>query len=106
MAMQRTRAVLAQGFQVIGGGVTLVASQAVLRINGVPFLHAGVAVSFSQDRSGGDGDAAGISMDERFLLDQNVELDGVEEQVIGENRELVEGGGHGLAAGLIDVPGV
>ena len=98
--------VLAQGFQMVGGGVAFVASQAVRRIDGVPFEHARVAMRLGQDGSGGDGDAAGVSVDQRFLLDEDIELDGVEQEIIGQNRELVERGGHGLAAGLINIPGV
>ncbi len=98
--------VLAEGVQVIGGGVSFMASQAVLRIDGVPLGHARIAVRFSEDGSGGDGDTAGISVDDGFLLDEHVEFDGVEEQIVRDNGKLAQSGGHGLAAGLINIPGV
>jgi len=98
--------VLAKGFEVIGSGITLVAGKAVLRVNGVPLFHATIPVGLGQDGGCGDRDAARIALDERLLFDENIELHGVDEQIIGLDRELCEGGGHGLAAGLIDVPGV
>ena len=104
--MQRARPMLAQGFQMIGGGVTFMPAQAVLGVHCVPLLHARVAMGFGQDGSSGDGDAAGISVDQGFLFDQNIEFDGVQQQVIGQDRELIERCGHGLAAGLVNIPGV
>jgi hypothetical protein len=106
MPMKGRRTVLAKGFQVVGSGVALVAREAVLRINGVPLFHASVAMSFGEDGSSGDRNAARVALDERLLLDENIELHGVDEQIIWLYRELFEGGGHGLAAGLIDVPGI
>ena len=104
--MQRRRTMLAEGFEMIGCGVTLVAGESVEWIDGVPFFHAGVAMGFCEDRSGGDGNAAGVALDEGFLLDYDVELHGVDEQIVWLNGELQKSGGHGLAAGLVDVPGV
>ena len=97
---------LAQGGEMFGGGVALVLRQAVLRVNGMPFFHSSVPMSFGEDASGGDGDAPGVAVDEGLLFDEDVELHGIEEQIVGGNAELIEGGGHGLAAGLVDVPGV
>src|SRR5271157_3126425 len=90
----------------IGSAVAFVAGKPVFRIDGVPFFHASIAMSFSQDGSSGNRNTSGIALDERFLLNEDVELHGVDKQVIGLDRELLKGGGHGLAAGLIDVPGV
>jgi hypothetical protein len=104
--MERRRAMQAQGFEMVGSPVAFVAREAVLRVDGVPLLHARVAVRFREDGSGSDGDAAGVAFDQGFLLDQNVELHGVNEQIVWRNRELLERGGHGLARGLINVPGV
>src|ERR1700722_15955386 len=104
--MKRRRAVLSEGFEMVGSGVTLVASEAVLRVDRVPLFHARVAMSLGEDRGGGDGNAACVPLDERLLLDQNIQLHGVDEQIIWLDRELFESGGHGLAAGLIDIPGV
>ncbi len=97
---------LSEGFEVVGSGVTLVASEAVLRVDNVPFFHASVAMGFGKDRGGGDGNAARIALDERLLLDQNIQLHGVDEQIVWLDRELFESGSHGLAAGLIDIPRV
>ena len=104
--MERRGAVLSQGFQVVGSGVALVAREAVLRVDNVPLLHASVAMGFGEDGCGGDGNATRVAFDERLLLDENIELHGVDEQIIRLNRELLKSGGHGLTAGLIDVPGV
>lgn len=97
---------LAKGFQMIGRGVPFVPGEAVLRVDGVPFFHAGVAMRLCEDGGSGDGNAARIALDERFLLHQNVELHGVDQQIIGLDGELLQRRGHGLAAGLINVPGV
>ncbi len=97
---------LAEGFEVVGSGIPFVASKAVLRVDGVPLFHAHIAMSLCKDRSGSDGNAARVAFDQRFLLDQDVQLYGIDEQVIGLDRELLKGGGHGLAAGLVNVPGV
>src|SRR5271154_1436813 len=103
MAMQWRRTVLAESFEVIGRGVALVPSKSVLRVNHVPLFHAGIAMRFGEDGRGGDGNAAGVAFDERILLDEDVELPGVDEQIIRLNGELLQGRSHGLAAGLIDV---
>lgn len=97
---------LAQGFQMIGCCVTLVASQTILRVNGVPLFHASIAMSLGQDGGRGDRNTASVAFYERLLLDENVELHGVDEQVIRLDRELLQSGSHSLAAGLIDVPRV
>src|SRR5580692_8761059 len=106
MAMKRRRTVLAKGFQVIGSGVAFVAGKAILRVDGVPFFHAGIAVGFREDGSSGYGNAASIAFDKVFLFDKNVELHGIDEQIIGLDRKLLQSSCHSLAAGLIDVPGV
>ena len=89
MAMKRRRTVLAKGFQVIGGGVAFVAGKAILRVDGVPFFHAGIAVGFGEDGSSGNRNAASVTLDERFLLDENIELHVVDEQIIGLDGELL-----------------
>jgi len=61
---------------------------------------------FGEDGGGGDGNAARVSFDKGFLFDENVELHGVDQEIVGNDGKLLERGGHGLAAGLIDVPGV
>ncbi len=93
-----------QRFQVVGSGVAFMASEAVLRIDSIPFFHASVAVGLCEDGGGGDGDAARITFDERLLLDDHIELQGVDQQIIWLQGELLQSGAHGLAAGLINVP--
>jgi hypothetical protein len=104
--MQRRRTVLAQSFEVIRRGIAFVASESILRVNRVPLFHACIAMRFGQDGSGSDGNAARVAFDQRFLLDENIELHGVNQQIIGLNSELLERRGHGLTAGLVDVPGI
>ena len=96
----------AQGFQMVGSGVALVAREAVLRIEGVPFFHAGISVGLGKNGSRGDGNAAGISFDDGLLLDEDVKLHGIDEEIVRHDRELLQRRGHGLAAGLINIPGI
>src|SRR4029077_4439457 len=102
--MQRRRTVLAQSLQVIGGGVALVARQTVQRVDRVPLFHAGDSGSFRKDRGGSDRNAAAVAFDQRFLLDQDIELEGVDEQVVRDDGELLQSRGHRLTTGLVDVP--
>ena len=97
---------MAKSFEMIGCGVTFVARKAVLRVDRIPPFHAGVAMCFSEDGSSGDGNTPRVAFDEGLLLDENIELHGVNEQIIWLDRELLESSGHGLAASLIDIPGV
>src|SRR5271156_989012 len=106
MAMKRRGAGRGEPPQMIGSAIAFVPGEAVLRIDEVPFFHASVTMSFGEDGSRGDGNTPGIAFDEGFLLDEDIELHGVDEQVIRLDRKLLESGGHGLAAGLVDVPGV
>src|SRR5438309_520310 len=104
--VQRCRAETTEGFEVNGSAVTFVLGETIAGEIGVEFIEARIAVSFSKDGSGGDGNAARVAFDERFLFDENVELHGVDQEIVGNDGKLLERGGHGLAAGLIDVPGV
>src|SRR5579884_2435626 len=106
IAVERRRSVEAECFEVLLSGVPLVLGQAVLGIDGVPLGHAGVAVGLGQNRGSRDGDGAGIAPDERFLLDEHIELYGIEKEIVRLNRELLKRSGHSLARGLVDVPGV
>lgn len=96
----------AERLQMIRRAITFVAGKPVLRIDGVPFFHAGIAMGFREDGSGGDGNTARITFDKRPLLDEDIELHGIDKQIIGLDGELLQSGGHGLATGLIDIPGV
>jgi len=81
-------------------------SQAILRIDGVPFFHAGISVGLGQDRCSRNRDAARVTLDQGFLLDHHVELHRVNQQVVGPDGELFKRRLHRLAAGLIDIPRV
>jgi hypothetical protein len=104
--MQRRRPELSQCFKVIRGCVPFVTSKTVLRIDGVPLFHARVAVRLGQNRGRSDGHAARVAFDERFLFNHHIELHRVDQQVIRLDGQLQEGGGHGLPAGLINIPRV
>src|SRR5216684_5800961 len=104
--VQRRRTMLAQSLQVVGRGVALVPREAVLRIDRIPLFHACVPVRFRQDRSGGDRNAPAVAFDQRSLLAQDIELEGVDPQVVRDDGKLLQGRGHSLAAGLVDVPRV
>src|SRR5260370_29644829 len=104
--VQRRWTMLAQSLQVISRSVALVARQAILRIDCIPLFHAGVTVRFRQDRGGSDRNAAAVAFDQRFLFDQDIELEGVNQQVIRDDGKLLQGRGHSLTAGLVDVPRV
>ncbi len=80
--------------------------EAVAGINAIEFFESRVAMRFGEDGCGGDGNAAGVAFDEGFLLDEDIELHGVDQEIVGLDAELLESGGHGLAAGLVDVPGI
>src|SRR5205085_1605935 len=92
--------------EMIRRGVAFVARETVLRIDGVPLFHAGVAVRFREDGSCGDGNAARVALDQRLLLNEHVELHGINEEIVGRDGETLERGGHSLARSLINVPGI
>lgn len=90
----------------VGGGVALVLRETVLRVELIEFEHPAVAIDFREDGSGSDGDGARVAVNKSFLFDGQIEFDGVEQQKIGKRTELGDGGDHGLAACLINVPRV
>ena len=104
--MVRCGPVGAQGGEMVMCGVAFVLRQPILRINPVPFEHPPVAFHFGNDGRGGDGNRKRVTVDERFLFDQHVQLHGVEQQIIGRDFQLPQGFSHGLAAGLINIPGI
>src|SRR5262249_38892908 len=77
VAVERGGAVLAEGLEGVGGGIAFVTSETVLGVNGVPFFHAGITMRFGEDGSSSDGDAFAVALDERFLLNEDIQLDGV-----------------------------
>src|SRR5260221_3406409 len=105
-AMKRGRAETTEGFEVNGSAVAFVLGESVAGEIGVEFIEERIAVSFSKNGGCGDGNAARVPFDKGFLFDENVELHGVDQEIVGNDGKLLERGGHGLAAGLIDVPGI
>src|SRR5438445_13858699 len=61
-----------QRVQMFRRAVAFVLRQPVPGINRIPLVHASITVSFRQDGRGGDGNARGVAVDQRFLLDQNI----------------------------------
>ena len=102
--MQRGGAEFAQGFEMFGGAVAFIFGEVVLGELLVEFAHTAVALGFGEDGGGGDGNGAGVAVNQRFLFDEDIEFDSIEQQVIRSHGEFRESGGHGLAAGLQDVP--
>ena len=104
--MKRSRPEAAKCLHVFWRGITFVLRKAIAWIGDVEFFEARITMGFGEDGGGRDGNAAGIAFDERFLFDEHVELHGIDEEIVGPDRELLEGSGHCLAAGLVDVPSV
>ena len=96
----------AQGGEMFGRGVTFVLRKPVMRVNPVPLDHPPVAFDFGDDRGSRNRNRKRITVNERFLLDRHIQLHGVEKQIIGRDFQLAQSFGHGLAAGLIDIPGI
>src|SRR5438874_2532384 len=70
-------------------------------------LHQEIAVDLRHDRRGGDGDAAAVAFDEGNLRHlQCFEGDGVEEEDVGADLEILNRVRHGQLAGAEDVDGV
>ncbi len=104
--MVRRGAVRAQGGEMVGCGVAFVPREPVQRINSVPFEHLPIAFHLGDDRGSRNRNRKRITVNERFLLDQHIELHGVEKQIIGRDFQLSQSFRHGLSAGLIDIPGI
>lgn len=92
--------------QVFRRRVPFVLRKPVVRVYPVPLDHLPVALDLGDDRSRRNRNRQRVSVNERLLFDQHIQLHGVQKQVIGGDFQLAQGFGHGLAAGLIDVPGV
>jgi len=89
------------------GGVAFVAVEAVGRESFVQLAEQPVAMDFGQDGGGGDGDDTQIAFGEAQLGKiQRLELDPIEEQVVGGWREGLDGAAHGEAGGGGDAAGV
>ena len=96
----------AQGCQMNGCGIPFMLGQAVLRIYPVPFIHHAVAFDFGDDGRRGNGHGKRIAVNQRFLLDEHIQLHCIQQKIIWRNSKLPERLGHGLAARLINIPRV
>ena len=105
-AMQRSGAQAAERFEVNGRAIAFMLGETVAGEIGVEAVEAIVAMGFGEDGGGRNGNAARVAFDERLLFDEDVELHGVDQKIVRNDGELLKSGGHGLAAGLIDIPGV
>ncbi len=72
------------------GAIAFVLREAVLRIKLVELFHPPVALDLRQDGSGGDRNRPRIPVDQRPLLDGEIEFDGIEQQVIRQGIQLGE----------------
>ena len=119
-AVERGGAVLGDGGAVLAGGISGVARPAILRMLPVEVGHVVVAVGFGQNGGGGDGEVAGVALDEggvRQGLGEEGEVGAVEggtgavgveavavdDDKLGAHFEAVEGAVHGQNGGVEDV---
>jgi len=63
-------------------------------------------MDFGDDGGGGDGEGEGVAVVELGLGAGMVDVEGVDEQVVGAVGELLDGEEHGEAGGLVDVDAV
>ena len=105
-AVERAGAVLLEGLAVLGRGVALVAGEAVLRELLVELAAERVAVDLGDDGGGGDGEAERVAVEEPGLLAGIVDVERVDDEVVGGDGELLAGEAHGEARGLVDVDAV
>ena len=64
--------------KVLGRGVTLVLRQAILGIDRIPFHHYSIALNFRDDRGCRDRDRKCVPVNQRFLLDEDIQLHGIQ----------------------------
>ena len=104
--MQRRRAKPPQRFEMIRRAVAFIVRQSVLRVERIQLLHLPIAFHFRQDRCRGNRDAPSVAVNQGFLLDWQIQFDGIEEKKIGQGLQLRKGRDHRLAAGLVDIPSI
>jgi len=69
----------------------------------MPLSDTGIAMNLGENGGGRYRTAARIAIDDGQLLHRKVNLDGIDEQIIGPDRECFHGAAHGQARRLIDV---
>ena len=93
--------VLGERGEVVAGAVASVVCEAVVWVVLVMLVHHAVARYFRDDGCGGDGGAAGVSMDDGFLGTGFLGQDnGVDQQEVGPAREGVQRAEHRLPRSL------
>ena len=91
----------------LGAAVALVAGQAVAGELAVELDQQAVAVDFGEDAGGGDGEAAGVALNDGLLRAGIVDgVAAVDEEIVGGEGELLDGEAHGEERGLADVDAV
>src|SRR3954451_13824417 len=83
--------------------VPSVVSKIIDRVEVMIRLHQQIAIDLRDDRGRGDGDAAPITSYQRTLRQVHVDGDGVEQEDVRTNLEVLHRGDHGPLAGLQDV---
>ena len=67
----------------VGRAVTFIRCQPVLRIDQVEFAHQVVALDLRKNGGCGDRDGSSIALDQRLLLDEQIESQRINEQKSG-----------------------
>ena len=83
-----------KGAPMVRRRIAFIRRQIVLRKYFVPGVHACVAVDFGEDRGGRDGSAAGVSVNEGLLLDGEIEFEGIDQEIVGFQRESFNSPAH------------
>jgi hypothetical protein len=95
---------LAKAFKVQFGRVAFVLRKTVFRIFAVEVEHEAIAGNFRDDAGGGDGEAEGVAVNERGLLNRKRSNgQSIDQHVIRSRSELNGGGTHGFVRGAEDV---
>ena len=77
-----------------------------MRIELVELLHPPVAIDFRQNGSRRDRDGPRVAVNQRFLLDGQIEFNGIQQQIIRQGTQLRDSRDHRLPARLINIPRV
>lgn len=95
-----------EGLEVFGGGVALMAGEAVAGEVVVGAEGPFIAGGFGEDGGGGDGGDLGVALDDGILGQGEVDGEGVDEEVVGLGAEGLDGAADGEPGGLIDIDAV
>lgn len=93
----------AQGRQVARRAVSLVGGQAIDRKDRIPGRDHAIAFDFGDDRGGGDGGRERVAMNNVSLGKVAIEFHGVDQEIAGGGRQLLDGMEHGETRCLVDI---